>query len=258
MKNKFIALIVFIIPFLVIATPLQVQLSGNYMYSNIDGFIQIPLDGQVNTTTINKPNFSDIGMTYDKLWNTQIDITKNAWGSFLNYQNQTQKSSSILTYNLLTHGINFPADTAITANLKFNIWTGGVYYNFTTCQWVFQPILAISILNFYYGLASSITFTKRDFVQFTPRIGLNIIYHITPKFNLSLTELTSIPKLVNTEIYSTAAKADYTIYQNSAYSVDVFGGLAYQKINFKDYQTISNNIQLKNWPMAFMGLSIKF
>ncbi len=240
-----------------LAAPLQVQLSGSYIYSDVNGFIQIPIGGRPGTTTLYKPNLSDIGINHDDLWNTQLDLMKNAWGAFLNYQNQEQTGHAVLSQTLLTHGVDFPVGTSVSSKIKFNLLTAGAYYNFTHQQLTVRPILAVTDLNFYYSLASQTKFAKRHFTHVTPRIGLGFIYQINPKFNVSLTGLSSIPDLVHTAVYSIEAKGDYTFYQTSHYSVNGFVGLAYQQIKFKDQQTVPNNIQLTNWPMVFIGLSIK-
>ncbi len=255
--NKLLILTLVSAPLLSFSDPLQAQLSGNYIYSDVNGFIQIPNGGQPGTTTLGKPTLSEIGINHDNLWDTQLDVMKNAWGAFLNYQNQEQSGHAVLNQTLVTHGVNFPVGTAVNSKIKFNLFTAGAYYNFTHQQFTIRPILAVTDLSFYYSLASQSQFTKRDFSQVTPRVGLGLIYQINPKFNVSLTGLSSIPNLEHTAVYSAEAKGDYTFYQTTHYSVDAFAGLAYQQITFKDHQTVPNNFHLTNWPMVFVGLSIK-
>lgn len=255
--NKKFFSVLFVLPSLGFAS-LQWQLAGSYMYSDVNGQIQIPNGGQPGTTTIGRPKLSDIGINHDDPWDLQLQVMSKIWGGFLNYQNQQQSGNAALNQSLLTHGTNFPANTLVNSNIKFNLLSAGAFANLNYHQITFRPILAATELQFYYSLASAAQFTDRHFSQATPRIGLEILYPVTEKFNLSLTGLSSIPNLVNLSVYTVAAKGDYTLYQSSHYALDAFTGLAYQQIQFKDNQQVPNDIRLVNWPMVFVGLSVNF
>lgn len=240
------------------ASPIYVQLSGAYAYAPVTGFAQIPLGGQPSTSSVKQPSFSSVGIKHANLGDFQLDLTHNAWGAFLNYQIQQPSGHAVLQQNLITHGVLFPAGTAVNASFKFNLLTGGVYYNFIHQQWTFRPIIAASGLDFDDKLTSAMQTTKRSFTQATPRVGLDVIYQLNPKFAVSLAGLSSIPSLTNLGVYSAELKGNYTIFQNIHYALNGFAGAGYQQIHFKDRQTMPNNIRLTDWPMLFAGLGVKF
>ncbi len=241
--------------------PQHVTILGYYGYAPLSGFMQIPIGGGPGTSSIDRPKFNEIGINHSNLGNGAILFDWRGLGIYGMYQYNRPDGSKVLTQNLMSHGVFIPAGTNLNVSTEFDLYRAGVYYKFYLLndRLIIYPMAEATVLDFSYRFSAPlIPANTRHFTQITGRLGVGGEYDFTKTLALVAHAVSSIPDATNLDVVTANADLKYTFFTSQYISTSIFGGIAYQYIDFKDSQRLPNHIKLNMGPIGEVGLAVTF
>jgi len=227
--------------------------------ANLSGFTSIPLGGALGTASLERPTLAEIGINRTTFYDVGLYLTMPVIRIYGNYEYLQPNGSGVLSHNLLFHGLLFPANTRINFATKFDLYNAGIDYPwYCSDKLSIAPAVEFAAVDFSFLVNSGLVQSARSFVQGTGRIGLHARYDFTHALSLSMNAATSIPSLTNLEVVNLLAKINYNFIQYPHVNAGLFASIAYQKICFRDHQTLPNNIRLTMAPMEAVGVVVSF
>lgn len=231
---------------------------GGYGWTN--GFLQIPDGGQSGTSSIERPTFSEIGINGSGLFSFTANLIWHHVGIYGAYLYNRPNGKAIITNSLITHNVFIPAGTFMKTNTRFDIYRFGLNYLFYLCRHrlLLFPLVEGAAVDFLYRFQIPAITSSREFHPITFRIGLGGNYFFTKKFGIDFQLISSIPDLLNTDIYSGAIHFNYQFFHCHPYSGWLFVGIGFLVIQFKDQQLLPNHVNFHEWPIIEGGLAFHF
>jgi hypothetical protein len=222
--------------------------------SSVNGYMEIPLGGQPNSNSSERPTFNELGIN-DASYSELGFIYDNPWlGIESGYQYLRLSGSNTLASDLTTHGIAFSAGSNVQSQDKFDLYHFGLQHSWCIQRLEIFPIAEIMFLNYSYRFFSNDLYTSRAFWSTTGRIGFGLNYAYNQNLFISASALSSIAHLSQLQVQTANIFLNQCIFCAESKHVYIFGGLSSEQIKFKDDQTSPNNIKLTLSPSVTVGL----
>jgi hypothetical protein len=233
------------------------DIAAAYGYSPSTGSFQIPLGGTPGTSSISRPSQSEMGIDSASILNVGAAVHFSNFGVYGIYRNNRQSGNQVLTENLTTHGIFFPEGTMIVGGDKLDLYRLGANFPLHFAQQLsVYPIIEVTALDFSYNVSSNLNYTSRSFKQGTLRLGAGAQYQISPRLDFDIDFETSLGSFTHLNVQTGSTHLGYSFYQGDRFASIIFAGIAYTNIYFKDNQSLSNVIQIRQFPEVQIGLKV--
>lgn len=241
--------------------PITATITAAIGNAELSGFNSIPLGGAVGTASSRRPTLAEVGIKRTTIYDVSLLLsTPTSLRLYGNYEYLRPNGRDVLTQNLLFHGLWYPVDSAINSATKYDLYEVGIDYPwyFSLHNFSIAPAIEFAAVNFTFALHSIVAQSTRSFVQGTGCIGLHANYDFSQALSLSVVATSSIPHLTNLDVANLGAKINYNFMQYQLITAGLFASIAYQRISFRDHQTLPNNIRLIIAPVAAVGMVVSF
>lgn len=240
--------------------PNNYKLRTFYNYGKIDGFVQIPKGGKNGTTSIERPEFKELGIDDISFPDLKLEANWNNLKLYTELKYKVFDGNSILTKDLISHNKFIPAGSKIDTEHKYIKYNIGVGYNLSKIDRLkFIPIVEFSINDFKYQYSAidpdnNKISSKRSFGWGQLNIGMDLSYQITEKYFIELNgkygiEYDSIRKYYDLELIN-----GYEIYKN----LYILLGIEYEKLNYRDTQDEKQNFMKHDNILYKIGIEYNF
>jgi hypothetical protein len=239
------------------------------MYGPTKGIAQTPLGGQLHSSSVNRPSFSDIG----------VDSSHIADGEFAIGQTPTQQiffggqyihmsGNGVLTRSLVSDNVNFPARTHVHSDIRMDWYRIGYRYTFvldTASNSVPDLTVTPFVDGIYwdYGFSMNggrIGTSHRTLTKFGIQVGTTVAWRPNGgplSIELSAAGFPQVARLANISVETLLAR--YRFYQFHNYDFNVLLGVAFEQQTLKDSQfPIANHVTAQFGPMLLTGLQVNF
>ncbi len=240
------------------------EYSFRYMhyFGNIEGFVQIPRGGQFGSTTVEKPEFSDLGI--DNINYPDFRATIKWEDFFINFglEYKSFKGSNQIGYDLTSHNFFFPKGTTMDTKHEYiNYRIGFGYEIFETEKFSVAPTLDIIMTDFAYKYSASNKISgARKFRWTSAQVGLNLSYELLPKYRIELNTKAAIFNLDKLRSWgSIEFLNNITVYEYEKNQLNLLLGIGAEHIEFRDRQRDRQNHVKHNFaPIYKVGFEYKF
>lgn len=243
-----------------ISLPQTYKIRALYNYSKIDGFVQIPKGGKNGTTSIERPNFDELGI--DSIVFPEIKFQAE-WDKLITYAEVKYKvfdGDSKLKKDLISHDKFIPANSYINTKHRYINYNIGVGYNISSFDKIkFSPILEFSANDFKYQYTATTPTKKeisssRSFGWGQVNIGFNSSYEFTDKYSLEFNTKYGIKHDSLRKYYNLELINNYELYKN----LNILFGIGYEDFSYRDKQDEKQNFMKHDNLLYKIGIEYKF
>lgn len=217
---------------------------GSVSYNNVEGFIQTPRGGDLNTTSYRRPSFEEMNIIHDNPYFFGMGLQYCDYFSEVKYIHINPKGSTTLQENLLTHAQFIPEGQYIDLHLEYDWYVLGFGKHFSDKdrKWQISPLLDLNFLKFHYEFCSGSIKSARNYSLVGLDIGLNIQHALSRFWFWDLEAKATLP-LSNLKIQMASVGLNYKLPFSSKVtliprlSIDAF------TIDYQDEQLIPNHFR---------------
>ena len=231
------------------------------MYGDVDGFVQIPAGGEPGSTSPRRPTLDELGIDNGSVYDIAGAAQKDRHIINLGARLTTLDGSGTLTQDLTSQNQFYPAGTQVESDIQLNWYRLGYLYEIPLApaqngsQVFLSPGLQAVLLDFDYELkGDGGQRSKRGFTKGGVRVGGTARWQTSEKFSLEGLAYLGV------DLGSTANISSFEIVGRYSFSklFSAFGGVAWDRIEFEDSQTVPNRIDIDFGPMAVVGIRFDF
>ena len=244
---------------------LSISLDVAFLYGPIDGFVQTPKGGNPGSTSSKRPTFEELGFDTISIYEGSIRADWDAHSIFGGAQIARLSGRSRLDEELTSQNVTFPAGSFVDADIqldwywleylyRFDLSPGGRRNVFTVA-----PGAGISVFAFHYKLdGSGEEGVDRQYPKVGIRMGCELTWMITDKLSAHGRAFGSLPIPNTPQILDLELVGRYQLWKSRRVKGLGYLGIAYDRIDYKDEQTVPNHILVEMGPMLKAGLQIQF
>ena len=238
---------------------LELGIDAAVLYGPIHGFVQVPLGGNVGTTSPHRPSLDELGIHNAVLWDVSPRLRWKNLLLFGGYSGLELSSSGVLSQDLVSHGVAFAAGSPFNADIQLNVGNAGAgwIFAFDDGKLRVTPKVDVAILDFSYSLDSPGASAKRAYRVTAGRLGLETSYELPYGFALELDGVASIPVSDWPQLAGVDARVKYRFSVGPVHPA-LFLGLGGRWIDFHDSQTVPNHINVSTGALVTGGVSVSF
>jgi len=245
-------------------TGFHASFDGSFRYGNISGFLQIPKGGGAGSTSSDRPKFNEIGINQAPAGDAALILGWDNNELYAGARFVRLSGKDTLSSTLISNGTTFPAGSSVSANTQLDWYRGGYAYrlsygNDEGARASFSPAAGFALFNFDYRLNTPGGPTAaRSFAKAAPQLGLRAEWSPGGPFSLSADLLSSLAVSTLPLLFSTDLTGGYQLWGQANHGGQVYLGIGYEMIHFKDNQTVPNHIKADIGPELVVGLRIRF
>lgn len=242
---------------------LRFALEGAAFYGPAKGYVQTPLGGAPSTTSAKRPRLGELGINSAVIGAGTLTASWDHNEVFGSAEFIRLSGSGVLGNDLLTHGVSFPAGSAVSSDVSLDTYRIGYRYRFdfaSTDQGVPQITLAPSIdaafWSFDYGISGNGNHTSRSYLLPTAQLGLLASWRpsggpfsVDADLAASPPGIARIPFLAAEQI-----TARYRFLHTGNFDLTGSLGVRFEQFNYFDNQTVPNHIRTDLGPMLVLGV----
>jgi hypothetical protein len=243
----------------------DVSAEGTYLYGRASGYVQTPTGGNPGTTSRHRPRLGEIGIDDANVADARVI---GGWGPHEVYaggQWVRLSGSDVLGTDLVSQGHTFPAGTAVRSELTLDWYRIGYRYKF---EWddpdagrplfTLAPSIGADLLDFHYRLVGGGERADRSYLKGGLQFGAEGAWNVTDRFSVVAEILCSAPIPNTPFILKGEIDARYRILTRERLDAAALLGVAYERIEYEDNQTVPNHVQVDLGPMLVAGLEFRF
>lgn len=241
--------------------PERLTVYATDQFADAKGFIQIPTGGKPGTTSSNRPTLNELGINnFNPFYQIGLLLGWQQSGWYGEYQNSKSHANATLTQDLITHNFFLPAGTAITTTNRYDLYRLGYYRRYLFCakRFLVAPEVEITAFNFDYHFNAPAQVRGRSFCPMTARFGVGGEYLLNTYLSVIFNGASSIPSVFNLQIQTANLDLSWNFHPCQRLHTSVYGGIGYQRIDFKDKQEVPNHIEVTQGPIGRVGLRFTF
>jgi hypothetical protein len=238
----------------------EFSLDAAASYGNLTGFVQVPLGGELGTTSPSRPTLRELGIQDAVAWEVGA---RARWRHFLVYGGYSAldpDGSGTLTEPLLTHGVAFAAGSPFHSSLRLDVAHvgGGWRFDFPDERVTLAPVLEFALLDFSYSLSTPSASASRSYSVGAARLGGEATLELGHGFELGFRGVASLPISHMPQLAELDGHVSYRFDVVRMLRGRVFLGTGMRWFDFQDAQTVPNRIQIRTGALLRGGLSIEF
>jgi hypothetical protein len=239
---------------------LEFSLRGSGFYGPISGYIQVPLGGNPGTTSSRRPTLKELGINDAAFYEVTGRLQWGHIGVFGGYSGLDLSGSSTLSESLVSHGVTFPAGSAVKSSTQLNVGNlgAGWRFDFDGRRLELFPKIDVAILDFSYSLDSPPLRAARAYRTTAVRLGAEGSYDLGHGFGLELDGVASLPIAHMPQLSSVTGRVAYHLFATSPVRATLFLGCGGKWIDFEDSQTVPNHTSVRSGPLVTGGFTVSF
>ena len=222
---------------------------------DVDGYLQTPDGGIPGSSDDKRPEFSELDIDDVTNFDFDIGLQYGANRFYLGGNISRQSESAILTSGLVSQWQTFNAGNAVKTDSQLDWYRIGYLRRFTPAglaRFSFEVGAEVTLFNFHYKLSNGVVDVDRQYNKSGYRLGGRVNYDVNDQFGLNLAVFFPLQFDGATSITTVDLIGRYKVNPG----IDVFAGLAYHEIRFKDEQRMPNKVRAEMQPLFRLGLSV--
>lgn len=229
---------------------------GELQWADLKGFQQTPKGGTPGSTSPERPSFSELNIDSESYFPFGLWAQKDRYQIGIDYFPLRYQGETTLSAPLTTHDISIPGGSFFKAETKDDLLM-------VSLSRVIQALnngsaaagLVVFGLDHHYEFQSGPFSSTRAF--FATGIGVLLDYHyyLSKNYDLNIHLKLPIP-VTNLDVYQAKLKLGYLWRLSNRLVVRPDIHAAWQKVIFKDNQTIPNHLEYRLSPIWGIGLSL--
>ena len=250
-----------IVPYSALASS---EISFSYLRGDAEGYLQTPAGGQPGSTTRQRPTLKELGFDFLSIYDFSISrVVGDGKHKLLGgYQVIRAESTASLKRDLTSQNKNFSAGDVVKADLQADWLRFNWLYKWRTTEvagksFVVSLGAGLVFFDFHYQLDGGILKVDRAYSKLGYRAGTQLDWRLADKFTLQLDVFEGLPLPNTPVILSAGLKGKYTLWDKGSVG-SLIAGVAYNRIDYEDEQTVPNHIRIETGPLFEAGLTINF
>lgn len=249
-------------------SPWSLSIQGSYLYGDVRGSLQTPSGGEPATTSPNRPTLSEIGIHSESLYDARLDLAYNNEGFVAIARFAQFSGSATLDDTLISQAENFPAGTHVSSDVQLNWYEFMYRHRFAFFnddagrpQFAVDPAVGVALFDFSYKLHSAAARVDRSYLKLTPQLALDADWYppiLDHHFWLDLHLEASCAPSPLPQLFVEELTENYRLLDISGATFDVFAGVQFDQMNYKDNQSTPNHIRADFGPLGIAGLRLNF
>lgn len=234
----------------------EINITGNVDYAHIKGMAQTPRGGSPNTTDTQRPLLSEAGI--DDEWYYDVGAGFSIYHFFLNfiYHHLQPDGRDTLERSLLTHSQQIPSGQDFSLSFDYDWYQLQMGNYFKVIKDVqFSPIVEGHWIHYHYEFASYPFASARSFSMAATNLGFGLRVNVNEWLLAEFQATTSLP-FSNLDInrMSLVLNTDVKLHQHFILRPQL--SVALFRIDYEDYQLITNHIQYTAAPNVALGVQL--
>lgn len=214
------------------------------------GFVQIPRAGGSESTSGNRPTFSELGFSAAFQPEARISLGWERHAIVASARFTRHRERVTLEERLVTHGADFPAGTSATAGLELDWYWAGYRYRLGGGEFSATPGAGVGLLHLDYRLGDE----SRAFSLAAPVAFVSLEWNPPGDLSFAL-EFAVAPPVPRPRTWISAELA--ARLRLGAHGRLVFGVSA-ERFDFRDTQDTPNHLRADFGPSAIFGAELRF
>lgn len=237
---------------------LSLEAAGTW--SNLTGFVQVPLGGKPGTTSPRRPTLHELGIADAAGWDAEGRVR---WQHFVvsgGYQWLEPDGSGTLTEPLVSHGVSFAAGSPFQSSLKLDVAHVGAGWNFELLErrLTLRPLVEFALLDYSYSLSSPGARASRAFATGAARLGAEAAFALGSGFAFEFRGVASLPIAHMAQLAEVGGRLSYRLPLSERVRAHAFLGSGVRWIEFDDSQQVPNHISVRTGALLRGGIAIEF
>ncbi len=240
------------------------EVSFSYLQGNAEGYLQTPAGGQPGSTTDQRPTLKELGFDSIAIYDIAIGqvVAKGKHKLVGGYQTIRADGTTTLEKDLTSQNKNFSKGDVVKADLQADWFRFNYLYQWAVAEFAGKPFTispgaGLVFFDFHYQLDSNALSVDRAYSKAGYRVGAELGWQPADKFSLQLNVFEGLPIPNTPIILSTELKGKYEIWKNKS-TGSLTAGIAYNRIDYEDEQTVPNHIRIETGPLVTVGVTITF
>jgi len=239
---------------------LNFDASGSY--GPISGYMQTPLGGAPGSTSDKRPKFDELGIDTMTMVNLSLWAGLDSHYIYGSAHLVDLSGKNTLDEELIFHGREYPVGTRVKSDVNLSWYDIGYQYNIyfgkEGTKLLIAPTVAYTLWDFSTELKSNNGKNSRSYIKGTPRLGLELEWFPLNRLSVSGKAIGSLPLNNMPHIYTVGLVGKYNLLDINRFKISLFMGVEYDWIDFKDSQTVPNQVKANMGPLGLFGAEIKF
>lgn len=224
--------------------------------ADIRGFQQAPKGGSPGTTSLERPSFEELNI------DSKVYASMGAWLRFdpfqinFNYLPLKYDGQTILSSELITHGITIPQGSYFSSNIKDQLYSVDFARIFKPVNgFIIAPMATIHALDHHYEFSSAPFSSTRAFFATGVGLGLDMTYAFLYQYELNAKIHVPVP-ITNLDVSKAKLSLAYVWALTPRLTMKPYALVEWNKIKFKDHQPVPNHLEYRLSPIWGMGISM--
>ena len=244
---------------------LSINLDVAFLYGPIDGFVQTPKGGNPGSTSSKRPTFEELGFDTISIYEFSMRADWDVHSIFGGVQIARLSGRSRLDEELTSQNVIFPAGSYVDADIQLDWYWLDYLYRFDLSPeerhnvFTVAPGAGFTVFTFHYkldGLGED--GADRQYPKVGIRLGCELTWMITDKLSAHGRAFGSLPIPNTPWILDLELVGRYELWKSPRVKALGYLGIAYDRIDYKDEQTVPNHIVVEMGPMLKAGLQFQF
>lgn len=237
----------------------EVNMVADVNYARVKGMAQTPRGGSPNTTDSSRPLLSEAGID-DELY-FDVGAGFSIYHFFLNfvYHRLQPEGSDTLKKALLTHNQQIAAGQEFSLRSDYDWYQlqMGNYFRFFRPGYEISPIVEGHWIHYHYAFSSYPVASARSFSMAATNLGLGFRFPVSEMIFGELQATTTLPfsnlslNRINLVFHSNVLLTSHVALRPQL-SLSIF------RIDYEDFQLITNHIQYTATPNIALGCTLAF
>jgi hypothetical protein len=242
---------------------LWVSPEGSFRYGAVHGFVQTPRGGSPGSTSIQRPTFKELDITYAAMGDVSLTAGLRNHALYSGARIVQLSGENVLASTLISHGRTFPAGSSVKGDVQLNWYQVGyqhrfVYNNGKGTSFGIHPGIGFALWDFKYKLEGGGNIADRSYMKGAPQIGLDWEWRPKGRFSVSGGVWGALPIYDMPFILSTELVGNFRLWGKKGSRGLLFLGIGYDRVEYKDRQDVPNYIKADIGPQFIGGLQVRF
>jgi len=244
-------------------TQFSVNAGSAFLYGSVDGYLQTPAGGHPGTTSSKRPTFDELGFKTMSVLDSYVEVNKGRHEILVGEQFTRLSGKSTLSKDLTSQNINFSAGEVVDAHIKTDWYRFNYLYQCKAPDSLgnsvtISPGAGVVLLDFHDELAGTVGKVDRSYSKLGYRLGGELNWNVTDTLSLKADAFGSLPFPNTPSILSMELQGQYQLWKGRYISGKAIAGAAFNRIDYKDEQTLPNHIRVEMGPLLEVGINLEF
>jgi len=244
-------------------TQRTINVGSTFLHGSIEGYVQTPAGGHPGSTSSKRPTFNELGFNTISIYDGYVGTISARHELLFGAQLVRLSGKSTLSKDLTSQNKNFNSGEIVDADITLDWYRVNYLYHYKTLdvlgkKMIISPGAGLVLFDFHYKLTGAEDTVDRAYLKIGGRLGGEINWILTDDLNLKAQAFGSIPIPNTPSILSLELQCQYKLWKGRNFNSKLVAGIAYNRIDYEDKQTVPNHIRVGMGPLVQVGLNIEF